>query len=113
MDERDGNPKRRWFQFRLSTLVAMMIAASVLVWANVQESYFVPERHTARSGYLITGWPFTYYYQYGVTNVDGSSSLPWKVVIEWWGLVGNIAMAILIIGLVGALFEFFARRRTR
>ena len=84
-----------------------MIAASVLVWVNLQERGF--DENTGGGvwmGGITRGWPVTWVVEwrsmYRPSEPNG---------ILWQGLMADIAIVVLILGMVGGLFEIWARRR--
>jgi hypothetical protein len=96
---------RRWFQFHLSTAIVLMFAASGLVWVNVVEYEFEPQiiRELFSDGHMpVCGWPFMYWRKYNF--VSGKTT-------EWIPLLGNIAVAALILAAVATVCEMLIRRK--
>jgi hypothetical protein len=94
---------RRWFQFRLTTIMIVTVVASWIVWANVAAQ--PGNVHTEdRFDYLSYGWP--YIFLKTVNSYQTSQDFYWRA------MVADAASGICILGAVAGLSELFARRRS-
>ena len=99
-------PKRRWFQFRLSTAVVMLFAIAVFLWLNTQpHSDFT----------YIFGWPFRAATTHIDVIMDGHQLESGCFVVAGIGfysihLIYNVLIALTGTISVGLLIEFIARR---
>ncbi|MBE7462706.1 MAG: hypothetical protein HS116_04335 [Planctomycetes bacterium] len=132
---RDEKPKRAWFQVHLSTLVALMFVAGVLMWANTR-----PNELLGIWGggfdikYYGKGWPIRdVYWGDGpgirlVKSAQGGyqtqsshevfeeflSSHPTAPRFSGWKTIAlNVWFAFFILAAVALPLEYLARRRER
>src|SRR6185436_15085683 len=120
--------KRRWFQFRLSTLVVGVIVAAVLLWLNCQphdimirttyrirqfEAY--PAEAWVRER-IVYGWPFVIYSTHSngeefLAEFGGDLPPLWQLK----GIVFNFSIGLITLGMVALMSEWIHRRveRTR
>lgn len=103
--------KRAWFQLHLSTCVVLMLAAGVLMWANIQ---FIVDLD-----YGERGWPWPYYREvYTIQYIGRSRPLP---EFDKWpepyymidSLVMDIGVGIAILAVIAAFCEWLIRRRRK
>lgn len=105
---------RRWYQFRLSTALLLMFAASLLLWLNVRQT----EDRTTKNNLLLNarGWPYAWHvhipqqevhFKQAVGTVRESST------IQWTHLALNTAIALGILGATAFLTEWTIRRREK
>jgi hypothetical protein len=87
----------KWHQLHLSTLLAVMLLAGVLVWLNVRFIVITP--------IVQRGWPssFEWWAAPGVYNYR------W----DWPALVLDVALCLLLLALAGAGIEWVTRRKKR
>jgi hypothetical protein len=103
-------PKRRWFQFHLSTMVLLSVTAGGVLWANIvdrnrrvvptsviHEYEGGPEIPIEYGEFSERGWPMSYRFDYaGMFQAQKTPSLLFDFVIaigmltavaiasEWW-----------------------------
>jgi hypothetical protein len=87
---------------RLSTAVVLMIGAALIIWANLNESLIQNQFGT----FAKRGWPWSYFREYSQTPAGNTRQFVWIL------LLGNIQVAILILGSVGAVSEMLVRRKS-
>src|SRR5690242_3240501 len=67
-----SEPRRRWFQFHLSTAIVGLFAASLILWAQLREHWRWYELtsfyHHSTSWVSDRGWPFEYQRTYYVVD---------------------------------------------
>jgi hypothetical protein len=108
MPEPAEKPTRsRWFQFHLSTAMVVMVVAGLLVWANaIKQNYGIIETYGPALGILQGhGWPVRHGFWYARWGGH------W--VIEWPGLLADVAVALAILASVATLCELITQRRFR
>ena len=114
---------RRWLQIHLSTAIAMMLVASVLVWANVYEQRSIrynimkaiseheQKKKSVNSKVLkesvdsfpaFLGWPFV-----GLEIRGSKGSQNWR----YGSVLANLIVAIVLIATTAIACEWFIRRR--
>ena len=121
MSEPD-KPKRRWFQFHLSTAVVMMIVASGCLWANSRyrniEVLFQEEWNDAgdmMQTNAALGWPFVMgvpdirLERYG--KIDESASLILKMRWSRFRIAQNVGISLSIVFSAALICESIIRRR--
>ncbi|MBE7465642.1 MAG: hypothetical protein HS116_19380 [Planctomycetes bacterium] len=96
----------RRIQLRLSTLVALMVAAAALLGANLITS------DAKKGDYLITsrGWPHPYRHSW-YFSADGRTYENWRNNWKTWGIVIDSLTAVAMLGAVGVGAEWLARRK--
>ena len=89
-----AKPKRRFWQFHLSTAVVMTIAAGFLLYGTLQ-----PSIYKFHGKDIVTyGWPISYFY-------DDSSG--WCVE----ALIIDVLACIIVLPLAAYMLEWLLRRR--
>jgi len=118
--------RRKRFQIHLSTAIVMMVAAGILLWANLgrpQDIVPIAEPRARYSGDSTTvclvsqayGWPDVVKRYYVRTlNYKGSEpawvgSREWR--LDWWNLAEDVLIAVIILTIVWYLCERLIRRR--
>src|SRR6188768_2482923 len=97
-------PRRKRLQIHLSTAVVMMIAAGVLIWANVREGKRVPPDVAPQWKYgkeTVYGWPI-------VAANGGDSDVPPRFYHKFfsWKLAANAFVAVSILVVVWFVCEW-------
>jgi hypothetical protein len=106
--------KRRWVQFRLSTLVVVMVVASVLVYLNATGRPLVGQfgvHEIPSTTFFFWGWP----YDFLLTHSSGRTFRLAGIVVgelNWLRLIEDVAIGVGIIIGAGGMAEFIARRRS-
>jgi len=97
-------PLRRWFQIHLSTALILMLAASLLLWANVTPDI---EYSGSLPWEVCYGWPYIFCGEPGhvVANVEHFFS--------YKSIILNFACALSILLLVAIASEWILRRNIR
>ena len=93
-------PKRKFWQFHLSTAVLMMFATGGVLLANHREYEFTPgsimgERNYPKTG---SGWPF---------NIESSQILDFRSAY----ILFNVGTGVCIVIGLGVASEYLLRRR--
>ena len=95
-------PKRRWFQFHLSTALILMFSTGIIIWLNVSRVMLQPR-----------GWPcemesFEWKRTYTVpAHRVTTLYVNWNVI----GLLNNIVIGCTILLLIAFVSEYLIRRR--
>lgn len=115
-------PKRRWSRLHVSTHVVLLFAATALVMANVPGNrrefhYLVSRKSFFRERECLHGWPLTYLWRTPDRFATEEMSI-WKLsdqVTQFHpvALACDVLIAIVILGVVGATYEWWRRRRER
>lgn len=108
--------KRAWFQLHLSTCVVLMLAAGVLVWANVRQkgTMELPGQMTVYRDYR--GFPLSFYKESEIHWRNDSPGVPplapeKHLRIEYGALGADIAVTLAILALSAIACEYFILRR--
>ena len=97
-------PRRKRFQFHLSTAIVMMFVAGGLMWANASPVDSVPIYHRY-PGAVDYGWPQT------AVCIDRLLvDQQWFERVQW-GIVTDIAVACALLFSVWFFCEWLIRRR--
>jgi hypothetical protein len=100
-------PKRRWIQLHLITLVILAVVAGVLIWVNCREQHIQLTSTTNATAY---GWPqWLCLKQAGFLNTTFNGQ-PVTLPMDfdgwmWKGVVENIFYALAIIAIVAIVSE--------
>ena len=104
----EERPKRKFWQFHLSTAFLMMVTASGFTWANCVRddirSVYLEDRPYGECYY---GWPTAILYVQ--TDLDKERVKTTTVYVD--GIVKNVGILILALGIVVCLNEELIRRR--
>ena len=109
-------PKRRWFQFHLSTAIVLMFMASWLVWLHIGE-FLVPHQGKSKRSSELTifyGWPADAI-AYTVVNkrtASGWLEVSRTVTFAPLKLAINIVLGLLLLSAVAYSIECLFRRRS-
>jgi len=104
---------RRWYQFRLSTALTLMIVASGLLWMNLRERK-VSLQPIPRD--ISRGWPLAWHVHRPAQEIhfDQATGFIREQNFVHWKAVGiNSAAAIGILFALGLALEWSARRRDK
>jgi hypothetical protein len=102
-------PKRRWFQFHLSTLIILTLVAGALLYLNLANPYGrgkIAERPVD----IWYGWPYGAC-GYECRYPDSRYIPPSSCMINNSALLTDVLCAVLILALIGVLCEAIISRR--
>jgi len=94
-------PKRKWFQFHLSTAVLMMFVAGVSLWLNLspqKQLRFIDNWDTSGHFIEVWGWP--------VIILDGFKA--W----HFYAIAANLAFSLLLLWTVSETCDYPSKRDT-
>ncbi|MCZ7649023.1 MAG: hypothetical protein M5U26_27830 [Planctomycetota bacterium] len=123
----DTPRKRRWFQLHLSTCVALMIVAGLILWSNMRPGSAVIT--LARPPIKVYGWPWTIAnqppaqienehinlgaYSFYLDGLEFTNQLNALTATYGRNLVWNVLVALAILAAVALPLEYLARRSER
>lgn len=93
---------RRWFQIHLSTAIALMLSASVLLWANLHERSKFTEAG-ARHATKYFGWPYDAVWQREIYIPWSSRSVepdPYRLQLFWNGAAADVGITVAVLAAV-------------
>ena len=105
MSEKE-KPKRRWFQFSLSTAVVLMLLAGGMLWGNFTRVVSTGELAGVQFERLQAGWPFVYF----KSDYFSKHNMFFEPRMDWaWAFV-DICCVLLLLIIAGSICEFIIRR---
>lgn len=113
--------KRAWFQLHLSTAIVLMLAAGVLVWANVRNGEYEYFSLSGHYGEIRYGWPMPAVSAEFYTKLSGSErslfEKPYELtsfpVFHSIGLLVDVLIVVLALVTAGIACEACFRRRAK
>jgi hypothetical protein len=111
MDEQPAKPKRRrWFQFHLSTLIVLHLAAAGMVWLNIYEPPPRGFRYDPRPVKSGSGWPFKDQLEFDFTNKEMEDEVFIAYLMDGPGrdfriVCLNVLVGLLILTAIGVICE--------
>jgi hypothetical protein len=98
----------KWYQLHLSTLLALMLLAGVLVWLNVpMRPVALPHRLRPDPFNLARGWPMTFQWSYDGPEGDHSRGFDYQHASL------DVTVCLLLLAVAGAGIEWVTRRMRR
>jgi hypothetical protein len=109
-------PRRRWLQFSLRTLLIVVAWSAVVVWMNTTPHYSEASTSSSR---VTFGWPWTYNLGYRFSSESFYSDarnrytvpkLPLYKRVNYWAVVADVAVGVLLVTALTAASEGVFRR---
>ena len=103
------NPKRKWFQFHLSTAIVGMFATGCFLWANFSGRLVRYDNNPELISQCVYGWPYIAY----VTDelMPNPTSNYWPKTFFREGMYLNSIVGFIILFVVTMLSEYIIRCR--